>query len=300
MKNSFIGNLRSWLRKPFPFYETYRQKTLIPIVLSFAVMTGIVFLNWTTDYSVLRAQIMSVIVYGSVVIATSICFSLVLPEIFPKIFNPEKWNIQKTLTLIFLTIATIGLMITLVAYNFDNAQNLNFVRYFITILIRSLVISFFPIILLLFYFERTLYKKHYITALNIIDGIKKKETDSPKNAIQSLLFAKNTKDEIRINEDDLIYIKAEGNYCSIFYLENSIVVSKLIRGNMKEMEKNIGKRNHFIRCHKSYIINLSKISDVTGNARGYLFHFANYNYKIPGSRNLSKQIINKIKDLKSI
>jgi len=258
-------------------------------------MSGIVILNISSGYGFAQDQIKSVIKYGSIVIIISILYSLVLPEIFRKIFNPEEWNIKKTLLVIFLSTISIVITITIVAYKFDNNNNLEFFQYFILILLRSIVLSFFPVIALVYYFEGVLRNKNRNTAKNIFNELHKENTVQKSARVKDFVFAENTKDEIQIAEDDLLYIKAEGNYCNIFYQRNSIILHKLVRSKLKVIEMKLYESGNFMRCHKSYLINLSKISDVTGNARGYLFHLVNHTNKIPGSRTLSKSLIRRIK-----
>jgi DNA-binding LytR/AlgR family response regulator len=259
-------------------------------------MIGIVILNWTTNLEVLWKQITSVITYGSVVIFISIAFSLGLPEIFPKVFDSERWTVLKTITFILLAIITIGVAITLIAFHIDNPNGVNFFIYFINVLIRAITLSFFPIILLVFYLERILHKKNHLVALEIINEINK---DRPAKQEQvkntTFIFAENTKDEIKIPENDLLYVKAEGNYCNLVYKNNSILHRKLVRCSMKDAELSIIKSDNFIRCHKSFIINITQISNITGNARGYLFYLIDHDYKVPCSRNLSRSLISKIK-----
>lgn len=295
MQQRNLTSIKKWLNKPFPFYESYRQKILIPLLPTLFVMTGILILSWTNNYNILWKQINSVLTYGSIVLFITLTLSLVLPAIFPKIFDAEKWNVLKTLAFILLTIITIGLVITLIAYNLNNPKDLNFLSFFVAILIRSITLSFFPIIIIVFYFEGVLHKKNNLMAVKIIDEINKEKYSKKQADRITLTFARNTKDEIQIAENDLIYIKAEGNYCKFFYETNSAVLQKLIRINMREVESCLKKSNNFLRCHKSYIVNLPKISNVTGNARGYLFHIEHSENKIPGSRNLSKSVINDIK-----
>ena len=69
---------------------------------------------------------------------------------------------------------------------------------------------------------------------------------------------------------------------------------EIIRNTLKKTEDVIEKYSNFVRCHKSYIVNLSKLKKVTGNAQGYKLIFEQLDFKIPVSRNLSKQILTKI------
>ncbi len=296
MQKPLLTNIKKWLRRPLPFYENYKQKIAIPILLSLLVMIGIIILNPSENMDMFLKQILDVFKYGFIIIFISLIFSLILPEVFSNIYNAEKWNVQKTLVLFLVTVLTIAISITVFAYFFDNPNNKHFFPFFFTILIRSITLSFFPIVLLVFYSERILYRKNHLRAIEIIDELKTNqqiEQKQTKNVIYT--FAKNTNDEIIITENELLYIKAEGNYCLLVYVKESNLLKHLIRSSLKEIEQFIRKSDHFLRCHKSYIINLNKISDITGNAKGYTFYLNESEHKIPASRNLSKSLIKRIK-----
>ncbi len=296
MRKSLITNITKWLGQPFPFYENYKQKIFIPILLSLLVMAGIIILTPYKNADIFFKQIIHVFKYGSIVIFTSLIFSLILPEIFPKIFNTETWNIKKTLVLLLLSIVTITISITVFVYFFDNPNHRHFYFYVVRIFVRSITLSFLPIIILVFYFERLLHRKNYLRAIEIIDELKSNKHAKPnrhKNVIYT--FAKNTKDEISISEHELFYVKAQGNYCLLIYKWQSNLTKQLIRSSLKDIEQMLSTSHHFLRCHKSYIVNLDKVSNITGNAKGYTFYLDETESTIPASRNLSKSLIDRVK-----
>ena len=292
-----LNKIPKSLNKPFPFYETYKQKLGIPIVFSLLVMIGIIFLNPSKDFDSFIKQTINVFTYGFITILITLVFSLILPEILPKSFNSEKWNVKKTIIFIFLSILSVGVSISLFAYYFDNPNTVSFPHLFFVVLIRAIMLSFFPIIAIVLYGENLLHKKNHSHAIEIINDLQKsKFVESKEKKKLFYTFAKNTNDEIRVSANDLFYIKAEGNYCLVVFNNVSNLEKKLIRSKLKEIEQIIEKSTHLIRCHKSYIINLNKVSNVTGNARGYILHLNEHNYKVPVSRNLSKSLINRIKN----
>lgn len=298
MKNPLFSSVKEWLERPLPFYENYRQKIFIPVLLTFAVMLGVLILSPTENADVLLKQMLYVFIYGLIVIVDSLLFTLLLPELFPKIYNTERWNVKKTLVIYLLAVFTIAIGATLFAFYFDNPDNKLFLAFFFTILTRSFALSFFPIIILVFYKERRLYRKNYLRALELSEDLKtiqKTKQSESKNVVYT--FADNTKDEIKISENDLVYIKAEGNYCLLVHEKDLHLQKNLIRSSLKEIEHLISDSNHFLRCHKSYIINLNKTTDVKGNARGYTYYLQ-HDCKIPSSRNTPKSLINQIKNNK--
>ena len=290
------GKISKWLQSPFPFYGNYQQKILIPIVLSVLVMAGIVLLNYTGSSDPLLTQIYEVLSYGIIIIVISLFLSLVLPEFFPKVFNAETWTVQKTIFYIFISILIIGTSLSLYAYQYKNPNNLSFYFFFFFILKRSVILSFFPILTIIFYAERKLHKKNHLQALEIINDLNKQRGNKQKATKNvTIIFAKDTNDELSICENKLLYIKAEGNYCRIVYEGKSAIKEKLIRSSLKNIEHIINKPETFVRCHKSYIVNSNRVTSVTGNAKGHLFTLENYNHPIPISRNFSKLILKKIK-----
>ena len=295
MKSLLIINLNDWLKRPFPFYETIKQKVLIPITFSLLVMLGIIILNLPGNTDLFLNQILNVSTYGLIVILVSLIFSLVLPSIYPKTFNNDHWNVLKTILFFVISVAAIGIIITVYAFHFDNSNRINFFSVLLIIMMRSIILSFFPIILIVFYMERSLNRKNHFHATEI-----NKELRNEKQAVhvdnQVYTFARGTQDEIQIAENNLLYIKAEGNYCMLFFDINSILKNKLVRSSLKDLEQLLKNSNRFVRCHKSYIINLNKISNVTGNAKGHTFYLKNNKSQIPVSRNFSRVLIRKIKE----
>ncbi|MDB5001907.1 MAG: hypothetical protein JWQ34_132 [Mucilaginibacter sp.] len=65
---------------------------------------------------------------------------------------------------------------------------------------------------------------------------------------------------IRLNHDDVFYVEACQNYVTI-YLEKSKYVTYL---TMKELEQKLSNTS-FLRIHKSYLVNESKIHSVDGD-----------------------------------
>lgn len=59
---------------------------------------------------------------------------------------------------------------------------------------------------------------------------------------------------------DILYVQAFGNYCKIFTLAEMVLVSEKI----SVIETQLDKR-YFLRVHKSYIVSLKQIDEVSGN-----------------------------------
>ena len=95
--------------------------------------------------------------------------------------------------------------------------------------------------------------------------------------------------ELRLNPQDLIYLKADGNYLEVFFYNRKVIQKKLIRSSLRSIAE-VLPRNSFIRCHKSFIINGNHIISVEGNARNLTLYLKNITMGIPVSRSRVKAI----------
>lgn len=79
-------------------------------------------------------------------------------------------------------------------------------------------------------------------------------------ATPSEIFIKSGYEHIRISLDDIIYIKSDADYSEIFLSQRKYLSSEPLRKWLEILDS-----NRFMRVHKSYIINVRKITKVVGN-----------------------------------
>lgn len=87
-----------------------------------------------------------------------------------------------------------------------------------------------------------------------------------------------------INQEKVLYIRAESNY-SVFVLDDK--TEWTICKTLEKIEKCL-KPNTFFRCHKSYIVNLSKIQEIS--RQQFEIVIAD-NVRLPISRRKRKEFI---------
>ena len=108
-----------------------------------------------------------------------------------------------------------------------------------------------------------------------------------KTAISPTLFI-NTQvkqDDFTLNLEDLLFVKADGNYIELTQSNHDEATVELKRISLTQFEKQITDYPHFFRCHRTYLVNMFKIEKVSGNSQGYTLSFHNTDAKVPVSRN---------------
>ncbi len=283
-----FDKLIRWFNKPFPFYETLREKMIVPLSLGFFVFFFLFLFNPFYNSEHFSIQVLKMFTYGIIAFTVLAFFNIAVPNILKGFFKIENWNIWKTIVFEMAKLFTIGIANGIFAFNFDNpSDNDNFPYFQVIVLYRTLIISIIPIIILIFWLEQKFYKKYYKKALITDHRLHDIQTEFKRDYLKKEYFET---DNLKIHLNNIYFIKSEGNY-STFYLDKDGSNSKvLIRTTLKEVEEQINQKS-IVRCHKSYIVNLDKVSKVEGNARGYLFYIDKLNQTVPGSRNLSKSVL---------
>lgn len=104
------------------------------------------------------------------------------------------------------------------------------------------------------------YERFYKSVLKIRDKNLLKSTQDPNNVfIKDFFFVKSNGRQNRINYNELFYVEGLRDYINIRAGNDEIIVLE----NLKTLENILPK--NFMRIHKSYIVNLEKISAVEGN-----------------------------------
>lgn len=86
---------------------------------------------------------------------------------------------------------------------------------------------------------------------------------------ETLLFeSENGKEKLSIQADDFTYLTSEDNYISIFFESSGELQNRLLRNTMKRVEQEFQNSKYILRCHRSYIINPEKITQVTQSSTG--------------------------------
>ncbi|KJD34959.1 transcriptional regulator [Tamlana sedimentorum] len=100
------------------------------------------------------------------------------------------------------------------------------------------------------------------------------------------IFVKHLEKMVRVNIEDILYIEAERNYCRI----HSKTKEYLLVMTLKDLDEKLPNR-HFIRVHRSFIVNLSQIVEI---ATSYIVIAKK---AIPVSKALKEELLNRLQTI---
>jgi hypothetical protein len=107
------------------------------------------------------------------------------------------------------------------------------------------------------------------------------EHDSSK---ETLVIPSIYNERFEVKAEHVFFIEAEENYVGVYYKVDSEPARKeLIRNTFASIDEFLPD-DLFLKCHRSYIVNLARIHDVSGNAQGLTLSFKEISETVPVSR----------------
>lgn len=114
-------------------------------------------------------------------------------------------------------------------------------------------------------------------------------TDPQKDetpVLSDCIFVRHLNSMVKVKIEDILYIEAERNYCRIFsHSKEYLVVMTL-----KEMDNKLPSK-HFLRVHRSYIVNISQVKEVATS------HLVISRKAIPISKSLKEELLKRLQTI---
>ncbi len=108
----------------------------------------------------------------------------------------------------------------------------------------------------------------------------------PPIILSDRIFVKDHEKMVKIIIKDIYYIEADRNYCRIFSKEKEF----LLVMTLKDIDEKL-PNEHFLRIHRSYIVNLSQVDEVAGS------HVVISKKVIPLSKTLRTELLKRLQTI---
>lgn len=214
--------------------------------------------------------------FGGIIFILNSLILIGLPAIFPKALKIGRWEVGPPFLLNALVV-----VLNSVAFPFY----LRFVgktpiTFHIVIEIILIILSSVVILRFIFIIK---FQQQHIESLR--SKLSERKTDIKTEKSGSLiLFSENKTEKIRLENNDLFYIKAADNYVEIYYKRSDKLQKKLLRNTLKNIETQLSAENNFIRCHRTFLVNLNHIEKLGKNYKGSYLKISDLEEEIPVSR----------------
>lgn len=273
-----------WLNSPYPLLQKAKYKWLFALLSGlFVFVFLIVFQPFGASQSI-AYKYFFLAGFGVAVFLGVATTYFILPKLFREFFRPEKWTIGKEILLQSCCILIISAFNSL--HNYNWWRDIDLYQTFFNFLIITISIGIFPIMGLIFFKERALSKRN-------IERARLLSNQLPPEALEKTSTVQIQEESVKelpivMQLSEFVYAQSEGNYITIYYLDDSTLIHKLIRLSLKQLEIQLENLSQIKRCHRSYLINMQHITSIDGNARSLTIQLDNVATSIPVSRSFSK------------
>jgi DNA-binding LytR/AlgR family response regulator len=205
----------------------------------------------------------------------------ILPLLFPAFFQEKKWFLWKELLYTMLVIVFIAIM-NLIYSAFLGFFQLSLYNFLISIFMTA-ALGVFPVTANIFYTYYKQLNKHVNEAKDLSFPLRATQ----ERHDQEVITIRDTEDRgiLNLDIDHLIYLEAAQNYVEIYFLnDQGEIERKLVRNTLKNLEEQLHHIHSIIRTHRSFMVNLSHIRKVEGNAQGLQLQLSVSSKIIPVSR----------------
>jgi len=289
------------LDSPFPFYLNDERKNVIFIL--FVSLFVVFFLQvYHTSHHQHVLTLGHKFLFGGVTFGVLFFNILVLPRLFPQTFDTSQWTIKKYILLTLWHCVVIGAASALIEKLFL-FQEMPFWDLVVGANREVAQTGVITITIMTLFLKNNVLKQNLRSATQANGELKKikslkLENHGGNGQNHHLTLHSETSETLSFHLPDLLFIEADDNYSTVVWKDGKGMHKKLLRANLKSMESQIN--NDFaIRCHRSYLVNVNAIANISGNANGYKLQILDTDISIPVSRTKGKEVIEKIHHLRN-
>lgn len=231
--------------------------------------------------------------YGFVTFVILILNLFLVTQLIKHWYNEKSWTVIRQIYWLIWIVFTIGLA------NFLYSSFIFSIGSFKGLIIfqlYTLEVGIIPIVVLTIIQQNLMLNRNLKSAKEVNNSLSVK--DDIKDDEKIIFISDNEKDKLEVKLSNLLYLESTKNYIEIFQYNGDKLINNLLRCSLKRIELQIANYSTLFKCHRSFIVNTSKVKEVKGNSQGLKLVLTHTETEIPVSRNLTKELKAKIELLK--
>ena len=284
-----FNSLTDLLKRPFPLIETNEEKFSLSLILGLFIF---VFLSVFQPFGLnklVENKYLYFFCYGAISFFIELIFTFGLMNLFRRFYVAERWTLGKHIVNVFFLIVSLAFFNWLFTIWVVDSNYVPFTPF----LADTLAVGFFPLIFIFLFLERKMRLNNIGLSTEINDTfLKTSNFSNDKNIEEEIGLLKIGGKNIEAK--NILCIKSLGNYVTLCYIEKNEIKNETIRATMKQIENSLEGNPNIVRCHKSYFVNLKKVTNSSGNARSLYLEIEGVDFQVPVSRKIAKELFAKV------
>ena len=282
---TMYSSIKSFLNAPFPVNASYKVAFWRALGVSFFVSLFLVFFQ-PFGLSLIEGKYRLLIIasFGLPSFPVILISSIIAVYVFRRYDWEKHWKIWHE---ILLTMS-IPLLIGLANYG-NGCLVLDWQfswKHLLLMEFETMLVGYFPIVGAISMNWMFMLRKHQkLATLFDLRVTNSPSTKAPDDR-EIILEGENKQETVHLNANELLFIKAEGNYVDVVTMnQEGRSGNHLLRNSLRAIETQLNPWNaSIVRCHRSYLVNCNRINQVKGNAQGLILTFDFAGQEVPVSR----------------
>ena len=247
------------LNQPFP--DSCDPKKFVVQYLAIATFIGL-FLYVFQPFGLFRypySKELLCLGFAGITLGVGLVYESIQTYVFKVDRESPKWTLGKWIInsiIIVLLIAIGNYLYVSMIDGFDYFEP----RLFILFIRNTFAVGIFPIVFSGLIAQR---RKEQVFEKEAADIVPPAEVNHEEALV---IPSTNANEELQLLSGEVLFLQAMENYVAVHLVQSGQPDKQLVRNTLTAVEHNLPE--HFIKCHRSYIVNLDRIDQVTGNAQG--------------------------------
>lgn len=269
-------------KKSYPFNEDLKHNSKIIFFISLGVPLFLWLLQ-PFDIGLLpeRDKYYLIIGFGVITFLALSLHLLFISSMFPKVFTSSKWNVTKEI------FWNLWILFSILTGYFLYTKFLGVLKFDFNLVIKLSLTAVIPLTALIIINQNRMLRFR----LKRADEINKKIKDHRLRQEEIINFLSDyQKDSLAIKVSLILFIRSANNYIDVFWKEGDSVKNQMVRCSMASAEDLLKEYKFIVKCHRSYIVNISHIDRFEGNLQGYKLYYDKIDFPIPVSKSFASRL----------
>src|SRR4051812_19721884 len=234
--------------------------------------------------------------FGLATFLTATANAILLPLIFPRFFEEQRWTVSRELTIMLWQVMSISFA-NLLLFKWLYHEKISG-ETMVKVLGITAAVGIFPISLVIFLKQYALLKKYGSGAAQLDQQIHQQAVQEfQTNSTIINIPGDNQHESASFYLDDFRFISSADNYINVHFIQKGNLSNRVLRSTLKKSGERLDQYEQVFRCHRTFIVNLAAVDQVTGNAQGYKLRLKGVDELIPVSRSLNNELTMRLKKL---
>lgn len=271
----------SVLTDKYPAANSTTQRIVMSLIMSFFVFAFLIIFR-PFGLSNEPNAVLFCAGYGLTCFVVMFVLNVIVIPLLPGFFDENNWLVWKEIVWVTINVSFIGLANALYsAWTLKLDFTLELVG---TFQFYTVAVALLPIVLSVLTNYSRLRSKYERYSDNLSKDVVGHSSNVQEFAISS------GSEHLSLSTESFLFAKSSDNYLEVVYHDGDNLKRDVLRKTLKSASDDLEEFEHIFQVHRSYLVNLERVSRFSGNAQGLKLHFEVTDTVVPVSRNLTNAL----------